>query len=280
MLIGPVITDPMNSYISVLTPEPVEEPLADGVSSPEDLASEPLESPTEPTVDGDGEQAEQDGLTGVLRLLTAGHFEGVADVRLRIVFHDELEALQAEAAMAATTEAVNALTEAVEAPLDELTSSGALSTEQVAALDELQQGFQQEATDAVEQFRTVPDAAEAPEVLIAGLQSAFDDLVVPLEALLASSALGEPLPEPMADAPDVAPDVLRAIGDSFAAALAEVNKALATQLTLPPVSPPPGNGSAYGKFLAVYDELNATGESANDRVGQADEPPESIDSEA
>ncbi|MCK4626039.1 MAG: hypothetical protein KAV00_12055, partial [Phycisphaerae bacterium] len=178
-------------------------------------------------VEGSEEQVEQESLPGVLRLLMDGHFKGVADIRLRIVFHDELEALQTEAAGTASAEAVGALIEAVGVPLDELTSSGTLSEEQATAVGELQQTFEQAVDEAVDQSKTATGVDE--EALTNGLQSAFDGLTGPLETLLAPSAPTEQtdLPSgPVVAEPVVGPSVLDALKDAFDAGMVQINEAL------------------------------------------------------
>jgi len=42
---------------------------------------------------------------------------------------------------------------------------------------------------------------------------------------------------------------------SFDAALAELVEGMRTTQVLPELSPPNGNGKAYAKFLAIYNEL-------------------------
>ncbi len=286
MLVGPVGSDSFNPYFSASALGPVEEPLQAPVPSLAEPATETIELPVvEPAViEGNEEQVEQENLPGVLRLLIDGHFRGVADIRLRIVFHDELEALQTEAARAASAEAAGALIEAVGVRLDELASSGALSEEQAIAVGELQQAFEQAVDEAVEQSNTAPGVDE--EALTNGLQSAFDGLTDPLETLLAPSAPTEPadlpsepvvaepadLPsEPVVAEPAVGPSVLDALKDAFDAGMVQVNEALVASSILSPPSLPRGNGVAYEKFLSIYEELTGPAEPTDDTQDQAEE---------
>ncbi len=66
-----------------------------------------LEKPVPPDksadikIDSDDDKSgsvKADKVPGVIRLLEAGHFKGVADVRLRINFHDQLEQRAADKA--------------------------------------------------------------------------------------------------------------------------------------------------------------------------------------
>ena len=53
----------------------------------------------------------------------------------------------------------------------------------------------------------------------------------------------------------------------FLVALDEITKSLSEVEVLPELSEPNGNGSAYGKFLDVYNELWGSGESNNESLG-------------
>lgn len=276
MLIEPVCSDSLNPYLSVSDPVSVEESLREPVPLQDEPASETVETPM---AMGDGEeQVEHEGVPGVLRLLMNGHFKGVADVRLRTIFHNEIEVLQVEAMGTAVAEAAGALTELVGVPLDELISSGALGEEQATAVSELQQAFGQAVDEAVEQFKTAPGMDE--EALTNGLQSAFDGLSGPLETLLAPPAPAEPV-EPLSglvvDAPVVEPSILDALKDAFDAGMVHIDEALALSSILPSLSPPRGKGVAYEKFLTIYEELKGPAELDVDAQVQAEETVGSMD---
>ena len=174
---------------------PQREPLAPLVSPDPEPDSQPPELvAAEESPEDDG------GAHGVLRLLMAGHFKGVADVRLRINFHDQIAAAEAEAAKAATQEAVANLSGTVNAQLDELASSPELTPEQQSAVAQLQDAFNQAVGGASEAFV----AAEGLEggALTGGLQGAFDSLMASLEPLLVTA---EPEP-PAAVEPPAEPE--------------------------------------------------------------------------
>lgn len=279
MLIEPVCSDSLNPYLSVSDPVSVEESLREPVPLQDEPASETVETPM---AMGDGEEpVEHEGVPGVLRLLMNGHFKGVADVRLRTIFHNEIEVLQVEAMGTAVAEAAGALTELVGVPLDELISSGVLDEEQATAVSELQQAFGQAVDEAIEQFKTAPGMDE--EALTNGLQSAFDGLSGPLETLLAPPAPAEPV-DPLSgllvDAPVVEPSILDALKDAFDAGMVQVNEALVASSILSPPSLPRGNGVAYEKFLSVYEELTAPAEPTDDTQDQAEEVVGSMDAVA
>lgn len=64
---------------------------------PESIQEKPVD-PENPVLETQREDAPQpEKVRGVIRLLQEGHFKGVADVRLRINFHDELQAMEDKA---------------------------------------------------------------------------------------------------------------------------------------------------------------------------------------
>jgi hypothetical protein len=192
----------------------------------------------------------------VLRLLQAGHFKGVADVRLRINFHDEIAAAQAEAAKSAANEAVTELSGTVNARLEGLASSGELSEEQLAALGQLRDSFNESVATAAEAFL----AAKQPtgEALTGSLDEAFDSLAGSLGAMLAANAVAQPEDAEPVSGAEAGPDLeamLQALREAYAAAMVALNDALASKSFLPELSPDPGHGVAFAKFLAMYEQL-------------------------
>ena len=95
---------------------------------------------------------------GVIRLLQAGHFKGVADVRLRINFHDQLTAAATAAAKPVATEAAGDLVETIDAKLDEVAEALTLGDDGLAELADLKAAFGQSANEAAGAFA----AADGP----------------------------------------------------------------------------------------------------------------------
>jgi hypothetical protein len=272
-----------------------------------------------------------DGTKGVVRLLLAGHFKGVADVRLRINFYEELAAVQSQALQPVVLQSAVSVTDAVDAQIEVLVSSGELTEEQIGAVAELQQGFRDAADALAEEFTSSGDV----EALKSGLQTAFDDLMAALRALLVPvdgeepeappesvvELLEETVPEgaetppaegveltdgsggeeELGDTPTPGPDaavaetpsvedLLAGLEDAFASAVQNLSSSAASTSVLPPLSPPSGNGVAYAKFLAIYNELYGIGQAeavaaeepvgdevsvpADEPVGEGDVPPD------
>ena len=131
------------------------------------------------TQDGDSSDTRAQG---VLRLLESGHFRGVADVRLRINFFDELSAkATADAQQAAQAGAAN-LVSGVNDNLAGLTEALGANPDAGASLGDLTKAFQDGVQNSLDAFlgTQTPDSA----ALADSLQSAFTTLVDGLRAAL------------------------------------------------------------------------------------------------
>lgn len=231
---------------------------------------------------------------GVIRLLQEGHFKGVADVRLRINFYDELSAIEHASLAGATGDEAPKVLEAVNAEVETLVASGELTEEQTAAVLEAQGTFNAAANQLVEEFQSSGGAST--DDLLAGLRGAFDDFLESLTPILTPApAAEEPAVEEAGGtvletaavdgeevvaataltveavielpAESLAPEAteetepsaisafLESIGSVFESAVEGLSGALEAATTLPPLSEPSGNGVAYAKFLEMYNEL-------------------------
>ncbi len=240
---------------------------------------EPAPAPMTDTV-ANGDEEDRD--KGVLRLLDEGHFKGVADVRLRINFFDELSARSKSDAAVAATEGATELGETVTAKLSEVASGLNLD----AAADALGSEFQTAVDESVAEFTSAIGSADTAGLTDA-LKNAFDSLMGGLremlaptppaaedpeigdlipEPVLAASDSGESLPEsetpPVEDATPpalAAPDseeLLNQLTSVFEAGLQTLVDSVRAAAILPDPEPPAnGNGGAFEKFLAIYNEL-------------------------
>jgi hypothetical protein len=239
-----------------------------------------------PTVVTGDEDSERDAGRGVLRLLEAGHFRGVADIRLRINFFDELSANAMATAYEEVQEQAGGLLAAVNTELDQLLDALAVDEQTRATADALRGEFEAAVQGAIEQ--STADGALDRNALADALRSAFDSLVDQIrQALSAPPAETEPLPgdqgpdatDPTSDNTETQPtdtppqeppetsgdgasdaavildDGLARLADTFAESLAGLLTAVESALQLPDLSPPSGRGVAYDKFLAIYNEL-------------------------
>ncbi len=214
---------------------------------------------------------------GVIRLLQEGHFKGVADVRLRINFFDELQAIEhASLAEAANTD-VSGLLEAVNAKVAELLDSGELTEEQATSVGEARNTFVGAVQQAVDSFQTEEGTNTQP--LLDAINAAFEEFASSLESILAPPENVETVDESVApelvpvdeinstslavteelETPPVEESILETfiaeLRSIFDDAVGQLNIGLASATTLPPLSEPSGNGAAYAKFLEIYNGL-------------------------
>ncbi len=226
-----------------------------------------------------GEQTQH--TKGVIRLLQEGHFKGVADVRLRINFFEELAAIEGAHVRAVAGESVSGLTEAVVPHIQGLVESGQISQE---LADTLTDDFRQTVNQIIESFVNgqVASREALEDKLNSALQSLLaslaameaqetttiyetDDYTAPVEEILEEVALDDITPEPTeqneqtqgeTEGEEQADDLTSA----FAAALRQFISSIYDTSPggasgLPPLSEPQGNGVAYQKFLDIYNEL-------------------------
>ncbi len=245
---------------------------------------------------------------GVIRLLQEGHFKGVADVRLRINFFDELSGRAAQAALPVLRDGANELVETIKTGVDELIATLELDEEQQEAIGGLAEEFEAAVRAAADELAA--QGPGDPDALAAAFRSVFDAFVEQMGSLLAPPPVNpepdeEPIPNgelvPDGAAPlvealsvdggpapdgvaplDVAPpaDVAPTPGaepvpfeQALAALRAQFDEALSLLLTsinsvtqLPDPSPPHGNGAAYDKFLAMYNELRGLTPEVDEKV--------------
>lgn len=279
----------------------------------------------EPRVDEAQEEesvGDDGGQRGVIRNLMEGHYKGVADVRLRINFHEEIMAIENQQLQAASVANAGSVTESVNSAVNSLVESGKLTQEQA---DEAIEGFQTAADKLLEEFSSNQPAST--EDLISALNSIFEQLVdflkstqvseVPVPEQLIPEELTpeqppvepteppvpetppeavEPLPvEPPVEStePLVSDELLDPISTlpveplepqlleepiepqsppepegptEFEVFLEELAglfnvsvegfiESLDSVSPLPPLSEPSGNGVAYEKFLAIYNDM-------------------------
>ena len=151
----------------------------------ERFAIEPISTTTAVERSTETESDDHDGgrAKGVLRLLEAGHFNGVADVRLRINFFDELSARSSEATKEAVGDQVTQLSETLAGTAQQLLEPFATDEESQAALTELLASFEAELQQAAD------DALAAENfdlsAFTATTQAAFESFIEQAASILA-----------------------------------------------------------------------------------------------
>lgn len=212
-------------------------------------------SPTGPQSDIQNTDDTKDG-KGVLGLLQEGHFKGVSDVRLRINFSEQLNAIEAAKLQAVAEQKVNAVLESVGGVVNSFLAAeeNELTEEQTAGVSDLQESFVQ----AVSGYTNEP---------VTDLNNAFEDFVEALRDLFAPPALTQEenttTEIESADALELPWQIfIEDLQSAFTTATDELTQAFAEVRILPELSEPNGNGVAYEKFLAIYNDLRGLGNSA------------------
>jgi len=214
---------------------------------------------------------ETNEVPGVLRLLQAGHFKGVADVRLRINFHDELAAIERRQAYSVVQQTAPDILGPVNESLQALVESGQLPAE---STDAARADLEEAVNATIQGF--LDGQIPSCDFLAAELEGVFAAFVSALQMAGPTSTVEGTEQQPQADGelPEQSSvegvsqeqnDLSAIVEDLtavFEAAVADFVAAVNENHALPPLSAPEGNGVAYQKFVEIYNALQA-GESAD-----------------
>jgi hypothetical protein len=237
-------------FIKPKTPEQVESEVEETPQVSPDTAQIEEPSLTEPQL----ELQENDTEKGVLRNLLEGHFKGVSDVRLRINFFNELAAIEAAKLQTVAAEKVGGVLESVGGVVTPfLESENELTEEQITGVMELHETF----TQAAGEYQNEPAA---------DLTSTFEEFVEALRNLFTPSELTqEENTTPEIENSDTTESgattefpwqtFIENLQSAFTTASGEFTKEVTDLQVLPELSEPNGNGVAYEKFLAIYNDL-------------------------
>ena len=254
-------------------PDSIETP------APDTEVPEVPPTPTEPA----GQEGEDEGKAmGVLRKLQEDHFKGVSGVRLRINFHEEITALESQQLQTVAQENIGVVVKSVEDSFPKLLESEGSMGEQNSVIGGFQEKFVGSVNELMQRF-TAGDELST-EGLIFGLELAFDELFgsltgvlsatitetpgegpvtgdVVAEEIVAVNPLGDeedPEPEPSQTSGFNFEEFLNELRDNFNNAMEHFKKALEDVQVLPELSEPKGNGVAFDKFLAIYNDLRSS----------------------
>jgi len=230
---------------------------------------------------------------GVVRLLEAGHFKGVAAVRLSINFHAELSARRSSAAAAEIESAAANLVEGVaevlasppEVPGDGDESTTATTSETFSnAVAEVVSGFRGGELDAsaalaafqmtfenlANSLNVTPVAADEPEAeeegtaeVMPGAMEAVDPdsegVVVAEEVVAVAPSESDPISTSTASMGSMMDEV----GQLFGEFMDDVQSALDAMSSVREFAQPSGNGVAFERFLSMYREMTAPVDAAS-----------------
>lgn len=253
----------------------VKTPAEDEIATTPPAAEVPDSNPDENLTTSDIVANDGPKVKGVIRNLMNGHFKGVADVRLRINFNDEITAMeQAESAKIADN-GVSDIMQYVNSEIDSLVQSDEIDEQTAAAIMEAQNTFNTigmtAGDNSIERLRgdfdqmaaslrTIFEPAPATgtdESAPAAVPAAAPDLA----ALKTDGIIEQEITAPM-ETPSAFnfEQFITDLVQSFEMKLGELESALNNIKVLPELSQPRGKGGAYDKFLAIYNQLNGSRE--------------------
>lgn len=253
------------------------------ITPPEESAADPV-TPTADAETEEVENAEEDKAKGVLRLLQQGHFRGVADVRLRINFYDQIAALECERSIQAAESGISGMIASVGSQVESLIQEGNLDEQASAGVIEALDVFNAAVAHRTDDF---VHGETTPDELTGGLQAGFDEFVASMETALglpSESGIEEPGENtpPAAEVEELSFEPPSPVNKNempveaessidlqvfidnlieiFASKLQELELSLVDVQVLPALSEPRGNGGAYQKFLTMYNDLRGASE--------------------
>lgn len=238
---------------------------------------------TEPEVDASLKESGK--AAGVIRKLQAGQFRGVADIRLRINFNDQLQALQTQKTSQAVDSAIPAIIDSQTSEVTNFLETGTVDSEIAGKISSASQLFADEIENIAGGIQSQVQAGD----LIAQLQSSFDNFISELSQIDIAGQEPEEVDEVIvedqsANATTLKNDdlsimatlqsdavegnietsselvdmsqLIASLTESFNSELDSLISDLANSSVLPPISEPNGNGGAYEKFMKIYNNMN------------------------
>jgi hypothetical protein len=228
--------------------------------------------------DTSSEAASSSKAHGVLRLLLEGHFKGVADVRLRINFFDELQKIAGEKLGPALEQGLPSLMDTVDQEFEKLLAADTLAEDQRVSLETLKANFLDSLRQMGEEFIT--SGALSGDDFLTKLRASFEDFASAILKTESNSTAGkvtEVVDEAASPDTEVAAESTEGIPadeiatqsvpsvnletfvsqlrQAFTESLATLEQSLQSAFELPELTPAKGQGRAYEKFLAVYQGL-------------------------
>jgi hypothetical protein len=282
----------------------------DGPQTATEKAPKPQNTATPAPIETEPKPAElstdQEQEKGVIRLLREGHFQGVADLRLRINFHEELQQAATREAQETWASEGQELVSTLNGKIEELGNTFAFSEEVAGLMDNFEQAtsplFSGTTDGPFDATAAMDEMTKAFNGLIDALQAFKPTATDESSALVAAEDGAAPnaLPateEPAiatADAPATDPltgenssttpaaltftDALANLQQWFDTEKAALDTMLAETRSLPELSAPRGKGVAYERFLAMYNSLQTPTSTTGTETGGSE--PEGIQTEA
>ena len=250
-------------FIKPKTPDQLEPEVEETPQGSPDPTQIEEPSSTDPQL----EPLENDTDKGVLRNLLEGHFKGVSDVRLRINFFEELAAIEAAELQTVAAEKVTGVLESVGSVVNSfITGEDKPADEQITAVSELHTTFTQAADQsqgepAVDLTTAFDDFVEALRNLFAPPVKTQEETIIPETEDVGTTESSSTTELPWQT-------FLDNLQSAFTTASDELTKAVTDLQILPELSEPNGNGVAYEKFLAIYNDLRGLNTPAEQPISE------------
>ncbi len=195
---------------------------------------------------------------GVVRLLQEGHFKGVAEVRLRINFQNEIAQLGADSVHSGFDDKLQFFLTGVQQEFEDLFTAIGATEEQAASASALFDGFKSAINDIANAF--LNGGGVNFSALSGQVQSDFDSFIINLQIELHIEPVAPPA-VPVEGSPEPEISTENSFLDQFRSAFANHLSSFISELNslanaLPELSGPSGNDAAYSKFLAILEGLN------------------------
>lgn len=229
---------------------------------------------------------------GALRLLEEGHFKGVPALRLSINFAEEIQAANGVKTQEAIGSALPGLQEELNGAIEAFIAETELTPEELETLESARDSFNTAvagllggeegveaagSSDIFGELRTafqdflnslIPPQEEPEGEAIIPVEESVEETPESTETIAPSAVITESETEP-SETNDVFAGLRDTLSGIFESTISGLEETVAA-INQPVIPEPEGNGRAYEKFLAAYNELygtGSTGETAPEEEG-------------
>lgn len=227
-------------------------------------------------VPGETESSPSEKQPGVIRNLLGGHYKGVADVRLRINFYDQLQQIQETERSGVARTNLQEMSSSVTGEFESFLSAQDLSEEQAAIINEKKTTLDLSLAELSEQNLSSTEYIDMAEKEVQNFLQAVTEVLMessPAESTEADSA--EVTGENEGDTSDMetVTSPLDLFKEAVNAVLEEFRSLVSNTDPLPALSAPAGGGKAYSKFLSIYQQMQQGYQNVQ---GEAELPVETV----
>jgi hypothetical protein len=223
---------------------------------------------TEVVASENSEQQSNEKEKGVIRNLLDGHYKGVADIRLRINFFDELSSIEENARISSFQNALPDFQNTLDSSFSRLLENQDLDEQQLEQITNKKNSLDLTLKDLTGQGMSSGE-------LFNIVETETNTFLDTIQSVLESAKNISIEPEESAESVAQSTNPLSEFMDQVNGALTTLKNDGLSITVLPELSEPSGNGVAYEKFLAIYQELQGIG-----NITETDQNASVIDVEA